>query len=287
MVIHDIASLQVQVIGRHELAALAVLADGNHLAVSIGDAVHATTRGDSGVGVGADDHVDIVAVANDERVVGFGWLITAIADVRDHDGIVHPLHLLEIAGCGIGCIGGKTIAQILTVHVGNQPRGVDVDAEETDALIAHGLDPVGMEQAVERSGAEVIVGAHLHGIHVAVVCGQLLHAVVKLMVAQDDRVITQRVHQRIFHLAAVEREEQSALDGVTGVDEGRVGVGGTQVVVDGAAPGHTALAVAGRVNLAVCVINCDNQQVLGTQGGYRHQRAQAHEHEVADLSHNR
>ena len=69
------------------------------------------------------------------------------------------------------------------------------------------------------------------------------------------------------------------------MDEHRVGVVGAQLVVDGAAASHTALAVAGGVDLAMGVINSDNHQVLGTQGGYCHQCAQAHEHEIANLCH--
>ena len=116
--------------------------------------------------------------------------------------------------------------------------------------------------------------------------GKLFHAVVKLMVAQDDRVISQRVHQCIFHLAAVEREKQCALHSITRMDEHGVGVGGAQLVIDGPAPCHATLAVTGGVNLAMGVIYSDNHQVLGTQGGNHHERTHAHEQEVANLCHN-
>ena len=144
-----------------------------------------------------------MALPDDERIIGLGGLIAAVADVGHHDGIIHTLHLLEVLGSGISHIRSVVVAQLLAVHVGNQAGGIDVDAEERHTLVAHGLDPIGLEQAVERRGAEVIVCADLHRIHVAIVLSQFLHAVVKLMIAHDNRVIAQRIHQRILHLATI------------------------------------------------------------------------------------
>ena len=67
----------------------------------------------------------------------------------------------------------------------------------------------------------------------------------------------------------------------------RVGILGAKLVVDGTATGHTSLTVTGRVDLAVGVIHCDNHQVLGAQGGEDHQCAQAQQHEITNLCHNR
>ena len=189
MVIDDVAIVKVEVVGCNHLAALAILADGNHLAVGISDAVHSAARLDGGVGVGTDDQVNIMALADDERVVRLGGLVAAVANVRHHHDIIYAQNLLEVACRSVGNTRRIAVAQTTAVHIGNQTLGVDIDADKRNALVAHGLNPIGLEQTIERGGADVVVGTDFHGIDIVVVGCKFFHAVVKLMVAQNDGVI--------------------------------------------------------------------------------------------------
>ena len=216
-----------------------------------------------------------MALTDDERIIGLAGLIAAVTDVRHHDGVIHANHLLEVAGRGISHIGGIDVTQILAVSLGDQAHRVDIDAEESHTLVAHGFDPIGLEQTVERCGAEVIIGADFHGINIAIMCCKFFHAVVKLMITQNDSVIAQSVHQCIFHVSTVDAEIERALNSITGMNQHGVGVLGAQLVIDGTTACHTAQIVAGGINLAVGVIHCDNRQVVCTHSGNRHQCAQA------------
>ena len=263
VLILDLASLEVQVVGGHILAAFAVLAHRNQAAIVILDQGKLAAGLDDGVRVAAHHEVDVVAVLDDVDIIGLAGVVGGVADVRDHHHIVDLLHLLEILGRGVGHIDRGQIAHALIVLEADEPLGLHIDAHEGHALVAIALDDVGLEHALERSAAHLVVGAELLGVDVAVVLGNLVHAVVKLVVAQDDHVIAQRVHQGILHLAAIEREEDRALHGIASVDGDGVGVLAADVVVDGTATQHAAQAVAGGLNLAVRVVGGNDDQVLG------------------------
>ena len=183
--------------------------------------------------------------------------------MRDHDHIVDLLHLLEIFGGGIRHINRWQIAHALIVLETDEPLGLHIDAHECHALVAIALDDVWLKHALERRAAHLVVGTDFLGIDILIILGNVLHAIIKLMVAQNDDVIAQRVHQGVLDLAAIEREKDRALHGIAGMDGDGVGVLAADVVVDCSTARHAPQPIAGWFNLAVGVVDSDDNQVLG------------------------
>ena len=286
MAINHVSVVQVHVIHAHELAALAVLPHRDETAVGIGNLSELTSRLNHGVRVTANHQVDIVAVADNHRVVWLRGIVGVVTDVRHHHRIVAAQRLLEIARRSIGHVNGANITQPRVIFVGNQALRFNVDAKHTHTLVAHGLDIVRLKNLVQLGSAEVVVGTQFLGLDVLVKMINAVQAIVKLVVAEDNHVVAQRVHEGILHLAAIEREERGALHSVACMHGERVLVVAAHLVEDGTTTQQTALAIASGVNLTVSVVGGYEHKMFGLNTDYgAHQQGAQQEAISKDFFH--
>ncbi len=170
---------------------------------------------------------------------------------------------LEPGGLFVGSLYAVYVFETGVVRLGHNSRRIKIDADEAHGLVADLFHHRGHKKAFERRFAEVIVGAEAHGVELFPLLGELLHAFVKLVVAENLYVIAHSVHHLAFHLASEERIVERPLHGIACINEHDVFISAAHTVDQHIAPRHAAEVVAVRVNGRVSVVCVEDHKPVG------------------------
>ena len=214
-----------------------------------------------GMTVAADDDVDVAARPGQVHVGGLA-VDPRIADMRHSHHEVAMLLILQIFSRGVGCLDYILESDGYACR-GYETRRINVESDEPYLFPSYFLYNVWVEDTLELCAGEVVVGGETGTLHLPVMAGKLLHAVVKLMVAEDTDVVAHHVHKRIFHIPLEILEKKCALHHVAGVDEYHVLLGFPHGIDYGLTLQYAPLPVGVRLYIRMGVVGVEYHQRLG------------------------
>ena len=110
------------------------------------------------------------------------------------------------------------IFQRLEIVRRNQTNRTDSKTKQTNANAAHFLNHVSLDAILERAAMHIIVGGNDVEISELQRLGQRFDTIIKLVIADGARVVTDHRHRFVFDFAFIKIEVRRALQDVAGIN---------------------------------------------------------------------